>query len=869
MKPLGPNRGRGALLTVMLAAWLLPAGAREVGVDRAASNRHAGLASLTTIDRWTAPDVDRERLVREDSNAPPGTARRVGLPLKTDLTPQNSGTWEELGGGNRLWRLRVHAPGALWTVVGFETFHLRPGAHLMAYDPGGTRVLGPFTAADVRRHGQLWLPPIEGDTVVLELAWPAALAGNSPRLRVGTVSHGYKQLGGFAVPGPGAGTDDPTASAAGACNVDVNCPAGDDWQEAKRGVVQLLSGGSAFCSGSLVNTTANDCRPYVLTAHHCNAGPSTTFRFNYERPGCETGSAVSNQLLTGASVVASNAGSDFTLLELDDEIPAEFEAYFNGWRRFSQSTLKSWAIHHPSGDVKKISYNDDPLVNGLYWGPSHWRIDDWEIGTTEGGSSGSPLFDTAGRIVGQLHGGTASCAGPGWDEYGKLSVSWAGGGTPPNRLRDWLDPLVTGAFAVGGIDATACQEPQPELVYAGYVIDDSLGNGNGWIDPGETVELRVRVANDGTSAANETIGTLVATSPLTRVIGDSATWPGIGAGSSELSDTPSFVLEVDPAWSCGEPIDVVLSLTATEAPGAWTLPFALDTGSPHSEELFAENVEDALDDWTVETPLASNPWSPSSARSVSPNHSWFVGGSSEATESILVMPTLPSVPAGTELRFQHYMDSEAGYDGGVLEYSVAGSTWEDAGALVVDGSYNGTIDFTQASALSGRQAWTGDLDGWRSVVVDLSSLAGSEIALRWRFATDATMGDEGWYVDDISVVAGWSDCEAMLPGEASGPTSAGAPLTIDIENGAYVMSWSAPSSGGSVTDYVLYTVPIATPAVPPACEAQLGAATTATLTSLPADAGFVVVARNPGGEGSYGLTSEGSPRPAASSSPCP
>jgi hypothetical protein len=630
----------------------------------------------------------------------------------------------------------------------------------------------------------------------------------------------------------------------------------------------LLSGGSAFCSGSLVNTTANDCRPYVLTAYHCNAGPSTTFRFNYERPGCESGSAVSNQLSTGASVVASNPGSDFTLLELDDEIPAEFGAFFNGWRRFSQNTVESWAIHHPSGDVKKISYNDDPVVNGLYWGPSHWRIDDWEVGTTEGGSSGSPLFDAAGRIIGQLHGGTASCAG-GWDEYGKLSVSWAGGEAPPDRLRDWLDPLGAGAFAVGGIDAVVCQEPRPELVYAGHVIDDSTGNGNGWIDPGETVELRVRIANDGTSAASDTIGTLVASSPLVSVTEGSATWPGIGTGTAELSDTPSFVLEIDPAWSCGEPIDVVLSLTAAEAPGGWPLPFALPSGSALSDELFAEDVEGDLGDWTIQSPQALNPWGPSSTRSTSPIRSWFVGDPPQATEAMLVMPTLPLLLPGTELRFQHYMDSEAGYDGGVLEYSVAGSTWEDAGAFVTEGSYNGVIDLTQASLLSGRQAWTGDLDGWRSVIVDLSSLAGSQVALRWRFATDATIGDEGWYVDDITVVTGWSECEGMSPGEASGPVGAGAPLTIDIEDGAYLVNWSAPASGGSVTDYLLYSVPIATPAVPPACEAQLGAATTATLTELAPDAGFVVVARNPVGEGSYGLTSEGARRPTAGSSPCP
>ncbi len=298
--------------------------------------------------------------------------------MATDLSPADSGTWEELVDGGRLWRLRIRTVGALWTVLGFDVFRLQVGGELRVYDPAGKTVMGPYTAADIRRHGQLWFPPIAGDELVVELYWPVELREVQPRLHLGTVSHGYKAFGLIGAqageigpvsgdaegPDPGAstlGVDD-----SGSCNIDVACPLGDAWQDAKRGVVILLSGGSAFCSGSLINTTADDCRPFVLTAAHCGAGPSTTFGFNFEKPQCGAGSPppATNQTVTGSTVRANFSGSDFTLLEMDLAPPDEFDVYFNGWSRDPQPGIESWGIHHPRGDVKKISHNVDPLVDG-------------------------------------------------------------------------------------------------------------------------------------------------------------------------------------------------------------------------------------------------------------------------------------------------------------------------------------------------------------------------------------------------------------------------------------------------------------------------------------------------------------------------
>lgn len=101
----------------------------------------------------------------------------------------------------------------------------------------------------------------------------------------------------------------------------------------------------------------------------------------------------------------------------------------------------------------KVCRDDDPATKEVNGGAQTWEIvgglyGGWEIGVTEPGSSGSPLFDQEGRIIGQLFGGGAACAGTNdngaFDYYGRVGVSWEGGGTSSTRLRDWLDPQNSG-----------------------------------------------------------------------------------------------------------------------------------------------------------------------------------------------------------------------------------------------------------------------------------------------------------------------------------------------------------------------------------------------------------------------------------------
>jgi len=180
--------------------------------------------------------------------------------------------------------------------------------------------------------------------------------------------------------------------------------------------------------------------------------------WNYESPVCgQHGGGIQNQFSYADTLLASSSLSDFKLLELTDKPDTNFGVTYAGWDRSGDVPSSAVAIHHPSYDEKSISFEDDALSITTYLadvGPgneTHLRVEDWDLGTTEGGSSGSPLFDANHRIVGQLHGGYAACGNDRPDWYGRIYTSWEGGGTAATRLRDHLDPTGSGVMVLNRI----------------------------------------------------------------------------------------------------------------------------------------------------------------------------------------------------------------------------------------------------------------------------------------------------------------------------------------------------------------------------------------------------------------------------------
>lgn len=409
-----------------------------------------------------APLSPREEIDRVDElRALQGQPPRFAESFPVVVTPDTDGVWEPLADGRVLWRLRVGSPDAVNLNLGFARFVMPEGGQLLIYSADGSQVVRPFTAADNEDHGELWTPVVAADEVVIEVTLPDAKLIAQLELKLAAINPGYR--------GFGPADDQPIEVNSGSCNVDVVCPEGDDWRDQIQSVAVYTLNGSWTCSGVMVNNTAFDKTPYFLTADHCGISASSdasiVVYWNYQNSTCRTpgspasggtGNGSLSQFQTGSTLRAEYSSSDMTLIELDDDPDDAWEVFFAGWDRSSNDYASAVAIHHPDTMEKRISFEYDPtttttyLQNSVPGNGTHIRITDWDLGTTEPGSSGSPLFNSGKRVVGQLHGGYASCTSQTSDWYGRFSVSWNGGGSAGSRLKDWLDPLDTGEMAIDG-----------------------------------------------------------------------------------------------------------------------------------------------------------------------------------------------------------------------------------------------------------------------------------------------------------------------------------------------------------------------------------------------------------------------------------
>lgn len=457
--PPAPRRRALALALVLCAAPLGAALAQNKSTDDGKggwglSYNHLGIQHLSTpgIDRdW----VEIQDIKRMDEGEP---VTRFAIAHTNKIAPTHYGTWDQPSPGIKRWRLVLSSKDAVSINLGFSRFHLPEGAELTLLNSAGKAEFRSFTAADNDAHGQLWTPLVKGDTVTVVLTVPAKSV-DAVRLEVGSINHGYRGLG-----------EMPWFAKSGACNVDVVCPQGDEWREQIRSVAALTLNGVDQCTGALVNNVNGDLKPYFLTAAHCSFGSPSgaagmVAYWNFENSTCRApgsgasggpGDGTRTQFNTGAIFRANRAASDFTLVEFDDPVDPSFNPYWAGVDARDQATPSAVAIHHPSVDEKRISFENDPttittyLQNAVPGDGTHIRVTDWDLGTTEGGSSGSPLFSPDKLIIGQLHGGFASCTSQTSDWYGRVAVSWAAGGTAATQLKDWLDPDDTGTLVIEG-----------------------------------------------------------------------------------------------------------------------------------------------------------------------------------------------------------------------------------------------------------------------------------------------------------------------------------------------------------------------------------------------------------------------------------
>jgi len=435
----------------------------QIQGDGGVPKTYKSINNYKTIDTWVFSTPDLVSLKQEDDLYDDSGERpwRFGHNNYTELNIANSGSWINLENGDKIWQLILTCEEALTVNLTFTNTSIPEGNELYVYNPEKTFILGSFNQNHIY-NGELGTELVPGNTVIVEYFVPV---GNSlGEVNVNTVTHGYRTANEFIEKAFGS---------SGSCNMNVNCPDGASWVNERNSVVMLVSGSSGFCTGALVNNVLNDGKPYVLTANHCFSNPSSwLFRFNWESNQCANpGSSPSFLSLSGAVLRARRTPTDFCLVEItggltNNTVPASHSPFFAGWDNSGGVPSTTVCIHHPSGDIKKIAFDDDAASISQAMGSteanSTWTVS-WDRNTTtEGGSSGSPLFDQNHRVIGQLWGGGASCSNlSAPDYYGRFSMSWEpSGSNQTNQLKHWLDPNGAGAGFIDGFDPSGASAAQ-------------------------------------------------------------------------------------------------------------------------------------------------------------------------------------------------------------------------------------------------------------------------------------------------------------------------------------------------------------------------------------------------------------------------
>lgn len=445
------------------------------------SDNYLGNLLNTDINLVTTQPINLEALkLYADSAGKENGKAYYGKGIPFNVNVKDMAIHELLYDGTHLYRLRVGIPSAIGLQLHFDQYHLPEGARLFIYDSKYNNGIGAFTSENNNPENKLATSIVNADTVIIEYTEPAEAASGTLHLEE-VVACFEDVLKDFNSPNKGVTPEDmgqgPYSYGSAPCEVNSTCDA-NAWATERASVALILYKDGNFgahnpahsddlygkCSGALLNNTAKDEKPYLLTADHCADDPVNTspslpyqywkwvFMFHHEGFACgDSGRyAAINNTISGCTKLSSGAtqySSDFLLLRLSSSIPSYYNVCYSGWDRTEFTPMAPvTSLHHPWGDVMKMSISNNAPITDPYRS-RYWQVQGWNTGTTESGSSGGPLFDINHRIVGQLYSTVndangnppSACDPTKQDLYGKFSASWKYG-----RLDRWLDSISLG-----------------------------------------------------------------------------------------------------------------------------------------------------------------------------------------------------------------------------------------------------------------------------------------------------------------------------------------------------------------------------------------------------------------------------------------
>lgn len=387
----------------------------------------------------------KDSLIKADDEQ--GITNRYAILQELDISLKENSLQTEVPGKGKIWRFELYNENSLSIGLFFKVFQVPEGSELFIYTPDKQVILGAFSVQNHKPGNTFTVADLKGNHAIIEYFEPFH-AEFSGELVIGSASLAYRDI--FSA------KDDEG-------RIGINCLDGINWQDTKRSVARITfrdNIAAYFCTGFLINNTKEDLTPYFMTANHCInselAASTLVAYFNFENSVCESKDADASQTLSGSVIRSTNTFSDFTLLELSEDPRPDYHCWLSGWEATGRIPLNSAGIHHPSGTPKCISTDRDPSVlygRKIQWGNeivseinTHWLVR-FDKGSTESGSSGSPLFDDNQRVVGQLHGGNDIS-----NFYGTFHAGWDHDPDSSRQLKYWLDPENTGLFSLDGRD---------------------------------------------------------------------------------------------------------------------------------------------------------------------------------------------------------------------------------------------------------------------------------------------------------------------------------------------------------------------------------------------------------------------------------
>lgn len=403
-------------------------------------------ASFSKINTTVFSAVDINKIHGQDvASEKLGNAPRFAVEHQVNIKATDN-QWQKEN-GLYISRHRVIAQNAVSLNFAFK-FKMSKNSKVRIYASDFSDSIRELNFQDNNYANEFWTPVIMANDVIVELSVPAAEMDNF-QFEIFRINQGYRTFG-------------QSTEKSGSCNVDVACSDSSGWENEVSSVAVISTGGSTFCTGFMVNNAQNDKTPFFMTAKHCrinnSSAPSLVTYWNFQSSKCGgRRDGRKRQFTSGAQFLSGSSKSDFTLVKLNAQPDPAWNVQYAGWDRSGDDASSATAIHHPATDEKSISFEHQATTVTSYLGEpvpgdtTHVRVEDWDIGTTEPGSSGSPLFDQNHRVIGQLHGGYASCSSQTSDWYGRFHTSWEGEGSSSTSLKGWLDPNETGIVFVDTI----------------------------------------------------------------------------------------------------------------------------------------------------------------------------------------------------------------------------------------------------------------------------------------------------------------------------------------------------------------------------------------------------------------------------------